>query len=459
MDIWRFCDWVIVTAALINIVPAPAAAEMAGQAATPGVSAAQGSVTKTSAGEPKSFGATMQTLDKTPAGKPTAGAASSSAQSPKTAVTGPETTAQAAAPELTKQAPVTTPLPVAGLAGATELPDLSGLLELSGLPGEAVTPDLSAGIPLPDSGNTLPVVTALADLQPLAMNASDVQPAIVNPGMLQQAVADPTQVAVASAVAKPVMLESQQLTPDGQGRTPMPAIINTDEAAVPTSQPKSTLDQLLQTDSSVFRQAQSIIEPAPVQNELAAVSRGAVSADFAALVTESGSATFSQPATQAPVQFDQLLELPQFQNMRPLQPMADAKTFVEGLGQRLMVMSEGGVQSARMKLYPENLGTLDIKIHVEDDTARVWFSTPNSQAREALEAALPKLKELFAHQGMELVQADVGSDQDHNRAGERFAGGDDSYPGLGDTEADYLPGSMAHLGAVAVSKHSLDIYV
>jgi flagellar hook-length control protein FliK len=96
---------------------------------------------------------------------------------------------------------------------------------------------------------------------------------------------------------------------------------------------------------------------------------------------------------------------------RPLQPMADSQRWSSGLSERLLMMTENGTQTARIKLHPEHLGPLDVHITVEDDTARVWFGAQHAQTREALEAALPRLRELFADQGLDLVHTDIGTDR------------------------------------------------
>ena len=108
---------------------------------------------------------------------------------------------------------------------------------------------------------------------------------------------------------------------------------------------------------------------------------------------------------------------------RTLQPMADPQRWSNGLGERLVMMAENGTQTARVKLHPEHLGPLDVRITVEDDTARVWFGAQHAQTREALEAALPRLREMLANQGLELLHADIdaGEQQRQHDDGE-FAG-------------------------------------
>ncbi|MFQ5633825.1 MAG: flagellar hook-length control protein FliK [Gammaproteobacteria bacterium] len=95
---------------------------------------------------------------------------------------------------------------------------------------------------------------------------------------------------------------------------------------------------------------------------------------------------------------------------RPFQPLGDQAQWSQNLGQRLLMMSDGGVQTARLRLHPEHLGQLDVRIEIEDDSARVWFNAASGQTRDAIESALPKLREMFDARGLELLQADVFAD-------------------------------------------------
>jgi hypothetical protein len=96
----------------------------------------------------------------------------------------------------------------------------------------------------------------------------------------------------------------------------------------------------------------------------------------------------------------------------PLQPLGPAQAWTAGLGDRLLTLAGPGTHSARLKLHPESLGTLDIEIKIADNTAQVWFGAQHSQTREAIEASLPQLREMFAEQGIRLAHAEVGSGTD-----------------------------------------------
>jgi flagellar hook-length control protein FliK len=90
-----------------------------------------------------------------------------------------------------------------------------------------------------------------------------------------------------------------------------------------------------------------------------------------------------------------------------LQPLGDARAFSSGLADRLLMLGGPGAHSARLKLYPEHLGELKVDIRIEDGAAEVHFATTTPQAREAIENSLPRLRELFAEQGIQLTRTDV----------------------------------------------------
>ena len=80
------------------------------------------------------------------------------------------------------------------------------------------------------------------------------------------------------------------------------------------------------------------------------------------------------------------------------------------LGSRLQMMVGQNVQTAEIRLDPPELGVLDIKIKITNDVASVNITSPHSQVREALETAVPRLKEMFAESGLSLGDVNVGQE-------------------------------------------------
>lgn len=93
------------------------------------------------------------------------------------------------------------------------------------------------------------------------------------------------------------------------------------------------------------------------------------------------------------------------------------------LGTRLHWMANAGIGSASLRLTPEQLGPVEVKISVHQNAASVWFSAAQPDTRSALEQALPRLSELFSAQGMNLAQAGVSDQSAHGAQREPQAPG------------------------------------
>ena len=77
------------------------------------------------------------------------------------------------------------------------------------------------------------------------------------------------------------------------------------------------------------------------------------------------------------------------------------------LSSRLQMMVGQNVQTAEIRLDPPELGALDIKIKITNDVASVNIASPHAQVREALETAVPRLREMFEESGVALGDVNV----------------------------------------------------
>jgi flagellar hook-length control protein FliK len=84
-----------------------------------------------------------------------------------------------------------------------------------------------------------------------------------------------------------------------------------------------------------------------------------------------------------------------------------ANGWAEEVGSHVVWMVHQGVTDASLRLQPEHLGPLEVRISVHESDASVWFGASAPATRAALEQALPQLKEMFAAQGMTLSDAGV----------------------------------------------------
>lgn len=88
------------------------------------------------------------------------------------------------------------------------------------------------------------------------------------------------------------------------------------------------------------------------------------------------------------------------------------------MGERVIWMHKQEIPSAELRLNPKHLGPVTIKIDVTQDQATVAFTAQHAVVKEAIEASLPKLREMFSAQQLNLVDVNVSQ----NDSGQRQAG-------------------------------------
>ncbi len=79
----------------------------------------------------------------------------------------------------------------------------------------------------------------------------------------------------------------------------------------------------------------------------------------------------------------------------------------QAMGERVVWMARNNLQQAQIHLNPRELGPIEIKIQVHNDQTHVNFVAHHATTRDAIEAALPRLREMLGEQGLNLGQADV----------------------------------------------------
>lgn len=90
-----------------------------------------------------------------------------------------------------------------------------------------------------------------------------------------------------------------------------------------------------------------------------------------------------------------------------IQPSLQSKAWNSVLSSRVIWMAREGIQHAALKLNPANLGPVEVRLNMHNEQANITFIAHNAATRDALEQALPKLRESFLENGLELTDADV----------------------------------------------------
>ena len=83
------------------------------------------------------------------------------------------------------------------------------------------------------------------------------------------------------------------------------------------------------------------------------------------------------------------------------------KAWGQAVGDKIMLMANQNRQVAEIQLNPKHMGPMEVRITVENGQTNVAFTSNHVAVREALENAMPKLREMMEESGMSLVDVDV----------------------------------------------------
>ena len=129
---------------------------------------------------------------------------------------------------------------------------------------------------------------------------------------------------------------------------------------------------------------------------------------------------------------------------------AGSAAFAQELGQQVAWLGNQDVKQAKIRLHPEDLGQVDVKVSAQQHTGQVdvTFAAQHPAAVHALQQTLPQLDALLAQHGLSLGQASVGqqSSGGDGRSGSGFSGqGADAIEG-----AEGVAERAVHVAAVGL---------
>ncbi|MGI9205862.1 MAG: flagellar hook-length control protein FliK [Woeseiaceae bacterium] len=113
------------------------------------------------------------------------------------------------------------------------------------------------------------------------------------------------------------------------------------------------------------------------------------------------------------------IQAPQNQQLGSIVPKApavlttaiDVPVFDENWGNalqdRVLWMTTRNIQNAEIRLNPAELGPIRVQVSVQDDAAQLTFTAQHAQTRDALEIAMPRLREMLGENGLSLGGATV----------------------------------------------------
>lgn len=100
-----------------------------------------------------------------------------------------------------------------------------------------------------------------------------------------------------------------------------------------------------------------------------------------------------------------------------LAPPLGATGWDNALGQKVLWMVSSQQQVVELTLNPPDLGPLQVVLSINNDQASATFVSPHADVRQALEAALPRLREMMADSGISLGNTTVSADTSQQQSG------------------------------------------
>jgi len=202
----------------------------------------------------------------------------------------------------------------------------------------------------------------------------------------------------------------------------------------------------------------AVFEPALLRPEAASVAGASARVD----------AVLAQPAAQpgAVLQGQALLN-PQSSILNPAATYSIAHGsiaapvshphFRSEFAERVVFFAASRVQNAEIAVTPPELGPINVSIEMRGAEATLSFAAASPTARNAIEDALPRLREMFASHGLQLAEAHVGAEPRrdfgrHARPGGKEARNGESIHATQIAEIS-APRVLAH------ARHLIDIIV
>ena len=97
-------------------------------------------------------------------------------------------------------------------------------------------------------------------------------------------------------------------------------------------------------------------------------------------------------------------------------PIRD-QSWTTDFAQKIVWLATNDKQTAQLILNPPHMGPIEITLNLDKSNASASFVSANAEVRNAIETALPRLREMFASAGIELGQTNVSAESFGQQSG------------------------------------------
>lgn len=160
-------------------------------------------------------------------------------------------------------------------------------------------------------------------------------------------------------------------------------------------------------------------------------------------------ATITAPSQLTPsiaLALPQGMQTPQAAAGATVHPPIGSPDWGQAMNQQVLFAAQGQQQFANLHLNPPQLGPLEVHLQLHDGQIQAQFVSPHAVVRQAVEAALPQLRDLFTGAGLSLMQTSVGTQSGQGERQQQAGAqrGAPGVPAIGGAGAE-RPGASAAL--------------
>ena len=165
--------------------------------------------------------------------------------------------------------------------------------------------------------------------------------------------------------------------------------------------------------------------PSP-DTELQLADLSSETANIAADLSDSTNprGTFDVTMTNAILRHDKIT-----QQQAGVQSPLTSEAWPKQFNEKVVWRAKNDQQTAQININPPQLGPIQITLNLSGDQANAIFASPHPEVRQAIEAALPQLKDMLASAGISLGNTNVGANLTQQNPDNPFLGANKNQSG------------------------------
>ena len=132
----------------------------------------------------------------------------------------------------------------------------------------------------------------------------------------------------------------------------------------------------------------------------------------------------------------------------------------DAVADKVMWFGANKINSAEIHLNPSDLGPVQVRISTQNDQTTVAFSSPHAAVRDALDQALPRLRDMMGSQGIQLADVSVGGHGAERQQHSRDNGyANNALPTFFADDDTNEPVAVSTINGGNISRSAVDAYV